>query len=194
LLLYYGIIGGGFAGIAPTQDIAERNMGIRFYMTDESTFATQNYQEEFGVKRKAIGALDKLLSSKGKDPLLYITYMTLPEGKGFTKNTSADVLEKALMEYIEGKTTKTGKKNAAQSFYDNYKLFEADKETFIGKALLSAAIHFQIVYQKDGKLWTSLNNTMLGSKLDDSYKALMKPENQKEFDDIRKIVEEKLNK
>ena len=98
------------------------------------------------------------------------------------------------MEFIEGKFSKTGKKLAAQTFYDNYKLWKADKETFIGKAIISAAHHYQFIYFKDGKFITSLNSTVLGNRIEDSYKILMKPENQTEFDEIRKMVNEELNK
>lgn len=193
-LLYYGILGGAFGGIAPSLEIAERGMGIKYYLTAEDDFAEKKYEEEFGIKRKAIGALDRLLEEKGIDPLLYITYATIPQGKGFTRNTSKAVFEKLLMEFIEGKFNKTGKKLAAQTFYDNYKLWKADKETFVAKAILSAAHHYQYIYFKDGKFITSINNTVLGSRIEDSYKMLMKPENQTEFDEIRKLVNEELNK
>lgn len=193
-LLYFGILGGGFGGIAPSLEIAERGMGIKYYLTAEDDFAEKKYEEEFGIKRKAIGALDRLLEEKGIDALLYITYLTIPQNKGFTKNTSKGVIEKVLMEFIEGKFSKTGKKLAAQTFYDNYKLWKGDKEAFIGKAIISAAHHYQFIYFKDGKFITSLNSTVLGSRIEDSYKLLMKPENQTEFDEIRNMVNEELNK
>lgn len=193
-LFYFSVIGGAFGGISPTLEIAERN-GNKYYLTGEDDFTEQVYEEEYGVKRKAIGALSELLESTGIDALLYITYLTGVDGtKGFTKNTSKGVFEKALMEFIEGKNSKTGKKAAAKTFYDNYKLWKADKETFIGRAILSAANHYQIIFFKDGKFITSANNTVLASRIEDSYKMLMKPDNQDEFEQIKDLVEEKLNK
>lgn len=192
-ILYLSVLGGGFGGVSPTIDIAERN-GNKFYLTGEDEFTEQVYAEEYGDKRKAIGALNELIENKGIDPLLYISYLTVDSNKGFTKNTSKAVFEKVLMEYIEGKLNKTAKKEAAKNFYNNYKLWKADKETFIGKAILSAANHYQFIFFKDGKFITIFNNVILGSRIEDSYKILMKPENQAEFDLIRKSVEEKLNK
>lgn len=192
-LLYYAIIGGAFGGISPSKEIAER-VGNKFYMTGEDEFTEDKYEEEYGAKRKAIGALDRLLEGTGIDSLLYMTYLTEDINKGFTRNTSKAVLEQALMEYIEGKLTKSGKKNAAKKFYDNYQLWKTDKETLIGKAIIAIAIHYQLIFFKDGKYITSFNNTVLESRQEESYKKLMKPENQAEFDEIRKAVEEKLNK
>lgn len=193
LLLYFAIVGGSFANISPTLDIAERN-GNSYYLTDENEFTEKIYEEEYGDKRKAIAALDSLLESKGIDPLLYISYLTVPENKGFTRNTSKAVFEKALMEYIEGKNTKTAKKEAAKNFIKHYKLFKADKEAFIGKAILSAAHHYQLIYEKDKKYITSVNGTVLGTTLETSYSILMKPENAEEFQTIRDKVNEKLSK
>jgi len=192
-LLYLAINAGSFGSISPTEELARR-IGNRFYLTNEEDFVEKEYEEEFGIKRKAIAALSDLIDRKGIDPLLYITYLTVPNSKGYTKNTAKGIFEKTLMEFIENKNTKMGKKNASQLFYDNYMLFKNDKDSFIGQGILKAADHYGIIFFKDGKFITSINNTILESRIPESYKTMMKPDNQNEFDEIRKAVEEKLNK
>jgi hypothetical protein len=192
LIFRMQIIGGGYASIAPTLEIAERT-GKKFYLTGEDEFTEKNYEEEYGSKRKAIAALDTLLEQKGIDALLYLTWNTVDTNNGFTKNTSKQVFEKTLMEFIEGKHVKTGKKDCAKKFYDNYVEWKNNKDGVIGKAIIKAAYHFGELYMDDGKFKTTKRMTMLGSTLDESLKILMKPEHQNEFIDIKKVVEDKLN-
>lgn len=192
LIFKMQVIAGGYTSIAPTLEIAERT-GKKFYLTGEDEFTEKNYKEEFGVKRKAIAALDEILEQKGIDALLYLTWNTLDKNNGFTKNTSKQVFETALMEFIEGKHVKSGKKDCAKRFYDNYVEWKNNKDGVIAKAIVNAAYHFGELYFDDGKFKTSKRMTMLGSTLEESLKILMKPEHQNEFIDIKKTVEEKLN-
>lgn len=192
LIFKMQVIAGGYSSIAPTLEIAERT-GKKFYLTGEDEFTEKNYKEEFGVKRKAIAALDEILEQKGIDALLYLTWNTLDKNNGFTKNTSKQVFETALMEFIEGKHVKSGKKDCAKRFYDNYVEWKNNKDGVIAKAIVNAAYHFGELYFDDGKFKTSKRMTMLGSTLEESLKILMKPEHQNEFIDIKKTVEEKLN-
>ena len=192
LIFKMQVIGGGFTSVAPTLEIAERT-GKKFYFTGEDEFTEKSYEEEYGVKRKAIAALDTLLEQKGIDALLYLTWNTIDKNKGFTKNTSKQVFETTLMEFIEGKHVKVGKKACAKKFYDNYMEWKNNKDSAIAKAIVNAAFHFGELYHDDGKYKTSKRMTILGSTLEESLKILMKPENQNEFIDIKKVVEEKLN-
>lgn len=192
LIFKMGVIGGGYSTIAPTLEIAERT-GKKFYLTGEDDFIEKNYEEEYGMKRKAIGALNDLLEAKGIDALLYLTWNTVDKNNGFTKNTSKQVFEKTLMEFIEGKHVKYGKKDCAKKFYDNYVEWKNNKEGVIAKAILNAAYHFGMIYTDEGIFKTSKRLTQLASNLDDSLKILMKAEHQNEFIEIRKEVDAKLN-
>lgn len=192
LIFKMQVIAGGYSLIAPTLEIAERS-GKKFYLTSEDDFIENNYEEEYGVKRKAIAALNELLEGKGIDTLLYLTWNTVDSNNGFTKNTSKQVFEKVLMEFIEGKHVKSGKKECAKKFYDNYVEWKNNKEATIGKAVIKAAYHFGMLYQDEGKFKTSKRMTILGSTLEESLKILNKPEHQNEFIELRKSVEEKLN-
>lgn len=192
LIFRMQVIGGGYSSIAPSLEIAERT-GKKFYLTGEDEFVEKNYEEEYGAKRKAIAALDELLESKGIDALLYLTWNTLDKNKGFTKNTSKQVFEKTLMEFIEGKHVKHGKKDCAKQFYDNYVEWKNNKEGVIAKAIFNAAYHFGIIYLDEGKFKTAKRLTQLGSTIEESLKILMKAEHSNEFIEIRKAVEEKLN-
>lgn len=192
LIFRMQVIGGGYSSIAPTLEIAERT-GKKFYLTGEDEFTEKKYEEEYGVKRKAIAALDTLLEQKGIDALLYLTWNTVKMNDGFTKNTSKQVFEKTLMEFIEGKHVKSGKKDCAKKFYDNYVEWKNNKEAVIAKAIFNAAHHFGEIYLDEGTFKTSRRLTHLSSNTEDSLKILMKPEHQNEFIEIKKLVEEKLN-
>ena len=192
LIFRMQVIGGGYSSVAPSLEIAERT-GRKFYLTGEDEFTEKNYEEEFGIKRKAIAALDTILEQKGIDALLYLTWNTIESNNGFTKNTSKAVFEKALMEFIEGKHVRVGKKDCAKKFYDNYVEWKNNKDGVIAKAIVNAAYHFGELYLNEGKFKTSRRLTILGSTLEESLKVLMKPEHQNEFIDIKKAVEEKLN-
>lgn len=192
LIFRMSVIGGGYSIIAPSLEIAERT-GKKFYLTGEDEFVEKNYEEEYGVKRKAIAALNDILEAKGIDALLYLTWNTVDKNNGFTKNTSKQVFEKTLMEFIEGKHVKHGKKECAKKFYDNYIEWKNNKEGVIAKAILNAAYHFGMLYLDEGKFKTSKRLTVLGSTLEESLKILMKAEHTNEFIEIRKSVEEKLN-
>ncbi len=192
LIFKMGVIGGGYSIIAPTLEIAER-VGKKFYLTSEDDFTEKNYEEEYGMKRKAIGALNDLLEAKGIDALLYLTWNTVDRNNGFTKNTSKQVFEKTLMEFIEGKHVKYAKKECAKQFYDNYVEWKNNKEASIAKAIFNAAYHFGMLYMDEGTFKTSKRLTQLASNPEESLKILMKSEHQNEFIEIRKAVEEKLN-
>jgi len=192
LIFRMQVIGGGYTTIAPSLEIAQRT-GKKFYLTGEDEFTEKNYEEEYGAKRKAIAALDELLESKGIDALLYLTWNTVDNNNGFTKNTSKQVFEKTLMEFIDGKHVKHGKKDCAKQFYNNYVEWKNNKEGVIAKAILNAAYHFGFIYLDDGKFKTSKRLTQLGSTLDESLKILMKSEHQNEFIELKKSVDEKLN-
>lgn len=192
LIFKMQVVGGGYSSIAPSLEIAERT-GRKFYLTGEDEFTEKTYEEQYGVKRKAIAALDTILEQKGIDALLYLTWNTIDDNKGFTKNTSKQVFETALMEFIEGKHVKTGKKDCAKKFYDNYVEWKNNKDGVISKAIINAAYHFGDIYLDEGKFKTSKRMTQLGSTLEDSLRILLKPEHQNEFIDIKKLVDEKLN-
>ena len=191
LIFRMQVIGGGYSLVAPTLDIAERT-GKKFYLTDEDEFAEKGYEEEYGDKRKAIAALDEILEGKNLDALLYLTWNTIEGNHGFTRNTKKAVFEKALMDFIEGKAVKTGKKDCAKRFLKNYAQWKTDKEGVIAKAIMSAAVHFGEIYKDEGKFKTTNRMTTLGSTLEESLSLLMKAEHTNEFIEIKKVVEDKL--
>lgn len=192
LIFRMQIIGGGYSSIAPTLEIAERT-GKKFYLTDEEEFAEKNLEEEFGHKRKAMAALDKLLDQAGIDPLMYITWLTVDNNNGLTRNTPKGVYETILMQFIEGKHVKYGKKDCAKIFYDNYMKWKSNKENVIATATVAAAYHFGMIYLDEGSYKTSKRLTTLGSTLEEALATLMLPSHTNEFIDIKKSVDEKLN-
>lgn len=192
-ILLLNILGGGYTTVSPTLENSDRTGNV-FYLTSEDEFVEKVYGEEFGVKRKAIAALDELLEGKGKNNLIYLTYLTGGLNKGYTMTSSPAILEKAIMEFIEGKNDKYDKKSAAESFLKTYKEWKADKDTLIGKAIVEAAYYHGVLGYKDQKIVYLPLGLDLGRSTKDAYKYLIKPENNQVFDEIRNKVNDILSK
>lgn len=192
-ILYLNIIAGGFPSVSPTLEIAQRNQN-KFYLTSPEEFIKKVTQETYGDKRKAMAALNDLLENKGKEALVYISYLLTGKSKGWTMSTSEAKLEQEIMDFIEGKHSDINKKGAAKEFYNLYLQYKIDKDQVIGKAIIEAGKFFGTLQFPKGskKLTNMITGTELGSNTEQAYKKLMKAENQKEFKELADIVKEKL--
>lgn len=194
-ILFLNIIAGGFPSVSPNLEIAQR-VGNKFYVTSEDEFVQKAYNEEYGSKRKAIGALNDFLEAKSNESLMWISYLLDDSVKGFTRQTSKETFEKTLMDFVEGKLSKTNKKGAAKKFMDLALLWKTDRETLIGKAVISAAINLNIIQKpksNEGKLVNMLSGTELGSTQEQAYTKLMKGEYQIEFKELKDKVNKELS-
>lgn len=193
LILKYNILSGSYSSIAPNLESALRT-GRPFYMIEQSEADEQSYKDKAHFKIKAMGALNELEESGNLDALLYITWVTLDVTQGYTRNTSKQVLLETLFEYIEGDLVKKDKKKCAESFYNNYMRWKNDKENLITEAIFRAAVHYGMIYYERGKFVTKDKNTILGSDEKDSINLLLDARNIAELKELKKTVEEKLNK
>lgn len=193
LLIRLGIISGAFPAVAPSvEDAIEHN--VRYYMVEQEEANMKSYKDEFGSKLEAMAALNDLVSKKGNDAILNITWSLSDINQGFTRNTSPSVLLKHLMEYIEGKHVKSGKKRCAAEFLEKCQEFDQNREEFLLKVMIKAAYHFGLVFFKDGKYHTSDKQLTLGSTFEDSIKILSKPENLDELTSLQDEVDKRFNK
>lgn len=181
-LLFLNILGGGFSLISPSLEIAQRT-GDRFYLATEEESAKQQYEEDYGDKLKAMTSLGNILEDEGTLPLVYISYL-IPGVKGFTKNVKRAVIEQEFMDYIEGKSVKTGKKQCSNNFYQLAKQWKSNREELIGKAIVGKAISDNIITKNQNKRYETKYGTELGSNIEEAYMKLNKPENQNEFEEI----------
>lgn len=193
LILKYNILSGSFSSIAPSLESALRT-GRAFYMIEQTEADQQSYKDKVHFKLKAMGALSELEEKGSTDALLYLTWVTLDQTQGFTKNTAKEVMLEVLSEYIEGMLVKKDKKKCAENFYANYLRWKNDKEGLMTEAIFKAAIHFGFIYHDKGKYITKGRQTILGSEEKESIAILLDAKNLPELKDLKKAVEEKLSK
>lgn len=193
LILKYHILSGSFSSIAPSLEAALRT-GRPFYVIEQEEANEKSYQDKIHSKLKAMGALSQLEETGSIDALLYLSWVTLDDTMGYTRNTSKSVLIENLADYIEGNLTKVDKKKCASKFYNNYLKWKNDKESLITEAIVNAAIHFGLIYHEKGKYVTRGKNTILGSDVKESIEILLDGKNVAELKELKKIVEEKLAK
>ena len=193
-ILYLNILGGGYPSISPTEELAQQNFN-RFYVTTIEEFTQKTSQEKFGMKRKAIAALDELLEKTGVDSLVWMSYLTAPINKGYGFSTSKETFEQAFMDYLEGNLNKIDKKRASEDFYKLCDLWKKDKDQLIGKAVVSAADYHGLIYKPKGagtKYINSLSLNELGTTKEQVYSKLIKPELQQEYKELYDAVKAKL--
>lgn len=193
LLLKYNILSGSFSSIAPNLDSALRT-GRPFFMIEQTEADQKSYKDKAHFKIKAIGALNELEESGSIDALLYLSWVTLDTTQGYTRNTSKEVFLETMIDYIEGNLVKKDKKKCAQGFYENYLRWKNDKENLITEAIFKAGVHYGFVYFDKGKYVTKGKNTQLGSDEKESIEILLEGRNIPELKELKKAVEEKLNK
>lgn len=190
-LLFLNILSGSFSLVSPSLQIAERT-GDTFYLTTQDEAAKKAYDDDYGTKLKATTALGNMLEDEGTLPLVYISYL-IPGVKGYTKNVKRPVIEQEFMDYIEGKSVKTGKKECSDNFYQWAKLWKSNRDELIGKAVVAKAISDNLLVKNSNKKYETKYGTELGSNLEEVYRKLNKPENQNEFEEISGQINTMLN-
>lgn len=192
LLLYWKIMGGGYADeIGPTYETA-LSLGLPFYMTEIEEEAERR-GEDVSSKVKAFALLEEISQKKSNEDLLWLAWMLHPSNQGFTKITPAATLFQAHYEFIEGKLVKKAKKACSKQFVDACNLLKNNKTEAIATAIVKAGDYFGLIYtSKEGKLVTRKNGLILGETVDEAIDTLLKPTNQEELEVLREEVEEKL--
>lgn len=192
LLLYWKIMGGGYADeIAPTYEAATA-AGVPFYMT-ESEAEAERRSEDVSYKVKAFSLLEQMSERKSTEDMLWLAWMLHPANMGYTFSTPKATLYQGHYEFIEGNLVKKQKKACSRQFIDACNLLKADKTRAIATAIIKAGEYFGLVYtNKDNKLQTRLHNTLLGEDFEQAVETLLKPVNQEELQSLRDEVEKKI--
>lgn len=192
LLLYWKIMGGGYADeIGPSYEGALA-YGLPFYMTELEEEAERR-TEDTGSKVKAFAMLEEMSQKKSNEDLLWLAWMLHPSNQGFTKITPAATLFQAHYEFIEGRLVKKAKKACPKQFIDACNLLKNSKTEAIATAIVKAGDYFGLIFtNKEGRLATRKNNLILGETVEEAIDTLLKPINQEELEILREAVEEKL--
>ena len=192
-ILYLSILAGSYPSVAPTKEIAETYSGYNCYLSTQEEASEKESDDKYGNKITAYSELVDLLQEAGNDALVYISYLMSDLGKGYTKNTSRSVIKTDMIEYIENGINGKDKKKAINKFIKLAQLWKKDRETLIGKAMISAAAHYgKLRKNKDKKL--EYKSLVLGPNVTTAYDILNKPANTEEFDNLMDEVELILNK
>lgn len=193
LILRFNILSGSFDDIAPSLETAKAT-GRNYYIIDLDDFNKSEFDDKISYKLKAVASLNELVEKSSKDALLYLTWVIVDDAKGYTKNTSSEVLAQVLYEYIEGALVKKNKKACAKIFYDNYNLWKTDKDSLITKAIFNAALYFGDIYLDKGQYTSKAGNTKLGTNEKKAIETLLDGPNIAELKELKKTIEEKLSK
>ncbi len=95
LILRFNILSGSFDDIAPSLETAKAT-GRNYYIIDLDDFNKSEFDDKISYKLKAVASLNELVEKSSKDALLYLTWVTVDDAKGYTKNTSSEVLAQVL--------------------------------------------------------------------------------------------------
>lgn len=192
LLLYWKIVGGGYADeIGPSYEAAQ-SFGLPFYIS-EIVEEAERRTEGVAAKVKAFSLLEELSQKKSSEDMLWLSWMLHPSNMGYTKSTPPATLYNAHYEFIEGLLVKKAKKSCPKQFVDAYNLIKNDKPRAISEALVKAGEHFAIIYtDKDNKLAIRKSGLVLGRNIEEAIEMLLKPMNTNELESLREDVEEKL--
>lgn len=191
-ILYLNIIGGGYATVAPSEAVADRTSKHSFYLTTIEDEVKRESEDMFGSKMEAIIELGSLLNG-GIDGLVYISYLLSDLNKGYTKNTSTDVFKRDMLNYIENGVGGKDKKKSASNFYKLSQQWKNDRETLMGKAVVSAGIHYGLIKKKRDKRY-EYKGLDLGTTSNSAYDILNKAANHAEFGELTDEIEKILNK
>lgn len=195
-LLYFNIMGGGYVDtVAPSKEFAERYR-IPFYIETEDEYVSED-SNTYMAKAKAFTLLQELNDSSDNQALLFLGWVLHIDSRGFggyTISTPKSELFKMHAEYIEGKLTLTKKKATPQKFIE---LATKWKDAKIGRPrvmteayLRSAQMYSYLNTDKDGR-YSLPSGLQLGFDMEAAVDTLLKPKNNKEYEDLREFVEKK---
>lgn len=195
-LLYFNIMGGGFADtVGPSKEYSEK-FRIPFYIETEHEFISED-GEGYMKKAEAFSLLNELANTSDNQALLYLGWVLHSDSNGFgaySLSTPKSELFKMHGEFIEGKLTIKRKKSAPGKFVE---VANSWKETKIGRPriiveayLKAAQVYSYLNTDKEGK-YSLPSGLQLGLSIDNAVDTLLKPKNTKDFEELRDFIEKK---
>lgn len=192
-IIKWVILAGGYSAIAPNYSACQR-MGTEYYMiTVDEQEAIE--QEQVTTKLGVYSKLDTFVKKASKLHLIYLAWALDEKTKGFTElNSTTQMIEK-IEEYIDGKLIKgVAKKKCLEKANELLDLFNTDRAAFIMRGLFAAALHYGVIYTKDGSFMTADRRTKLKSTQEESIELLNDPNMIEELEEIKDSVEKFLKK
>lgn len=195
-LLYFNIMGGGYIDtVAPSKEFAEIYR-IPFYLETESEYMSED-SDNYMTKASAFSLLQELAQTSDNQALLFLGWVLHSDSKGFgayTISTPKSELFKMHAEFIEGKLSFTKKKNTPAKFIEvanSWKDAKIGRPRIITESYLKAAQVFSYINSdKEGKL-SLPSGLQLGFSIETAIDTLLKPKNNKEYEELRDFIEKK---
>lgn len=194
IILKYAILAGSYDMIAPTKEWAELTNAPYYISTieeeEQKTYAPVN------EKLKAGAELYEFIEKSNENSLLWFAWGLDKDTQGFTHTNSKGVISQKLVEFLEGKLTKSNatKKKCASKILEELRLWREEKEKAIAKAVFNAAEYYNHIYHDKGFYITVGRRTKLLPSREDSIDLLMDPVNRDEFLEIQDAVKQEFRK
>jgi len=175
LIKLYAIHAGGFSIVAKSlMEAKKANKPPKFYL-DMLQESIQTRTESTKLRNKALVELEKMYDSN-ITKLMYVAKIIDINSAQYTKSTPNDILYENMDAYINGASTQSNKKKAAQNFV---KTAKGSMEDLKINALVKDALYYKFIATK-AKGWIQLTDSdvKLGKKPTEVVEFLKDPENE----------------
>lgn len=195
-ILYFNIMAGGYIDtVAPSRQFAEVYR-IPFYMETESEHVSDD-ADSYVTKAQAFSLLNELAFSADAQALLFLGWVLHSDSRGFgayNNSTTKSELFKMHGEFIEGKLNFSKKRNTPTKFIEqanSWKDAKIGRPRLMTEAYLKAAqVYSYINSDREGK-FSLPSGLHLGLSIDSAIDTLLKPKNNKEYEELRDFIEKK---
>lgn len=190
-LIKWGIISNSYSCVAPSLD-ACNSRGTEYYMV--SVEEKEQADEKKSVNKLAVySKISDLVDKADKTQLLWFAWALDKTTEGFTETTAKSVIIDQITEYVEGKLSKgTAKKKVLEKTDELLALYSKNKSEVILRGVFKAALHYGLIYTKDGSFMTADRRTKLKATEEDSLELLKDPNLREELTEIKAEVEKTL--
>lgn len=194
LMLYYGILAGGYPEIAFSFEEAKKT-GKRLYLSIYADEAKRKIAPQ-KLKFRASAKLDDIDSNWSIDDCLYL-YYNLPQSEygGYTRQTPKDTLLELFYNFINGEG-ESDKRLKPKEFLDSVEIYSSDPQYSKIKAVFNASLHHYgyIITDKTKTFVNKQTGFNYGSTKQMAMEKLLDPKNIEELAYLKSKIEEKWNK
>lgn len=193
LLLKWGIIGGGYSAIAPTE-AAARLLGLNYYLVssdDQEVIETQKATSKLEVYERLSTFVKKASHAK----LLWFAWALDPKTRGYTEANSKAVVIEQLTEYLDGTLVKgQAKKKCIANVNALLDIAQTNPEQLVFLGMFHAAVHYGLIYTNNGTYTTADRRTRLKASVEESIEVLKDGNLREELEELKKAVDANLKK
>lgn len=193
-LLYLSIVSGAFEDlVAPTKEWAERHQRAHFLHLE--TDGEVDDDDDTITRSDAHAALAELRKDHSSDALFILAwclqYDTNAYG-AYLKSTPTKDMINYHIKYIDGKLQMKKKKNAPKLFLEYFNKWKGTqtRPLLYTEAYVKAGEYYNFLQQRNKK-FTTTDDTILGSTVNEAVETLMKPKFSKDLETLRDKVEAK---